>query len=100
MASMLIFDAALNHLQVSCLYEYKWETLVEESCYSEVTEIDAKDAGVIGVDGSQSFCGPVVEGLELWHMFDGLVSGVGYSIDVVAINDVGGSVAGVYHLSW
>ena len=93
MASMLIFDAALNHLQVSCLYEYKWETLVEESCYSEVTEIDAKDAGVIGVDGSQSFCGPVVEGLELWHMFDGLVSGVGYSIDVVAINDVGGSVA-------
>lgn len=91
LASFMVFDNMLNHLQVSCLYTDKWVMLVEESCYDVVTAIEAGDAGVIGEDGSQSFCGPAVDGMQLWHVFDDLVSGVDYTISVTAINEIGGS---------
>ena len=59
LASVLVFQHMLNHQQVHCLYSSKWEALIEETCYDEFTVIDAAEAGVIGLDGSQTFCGPL-----------------------------------------
>ena len=99
LASVMVFENMLNHQQVNCLYTSKWAALVEETCYDEVTLIDAKNAGMIGVDGAQSFCGPAVDGMQLWHIFEHLVSGVDYSIEVIAMNEVGGSVPAVMNFA-
>jgi hypothetical protein len=99
LSDFLIYTAALSANQVGCLYQNRWDAFVQDSCYLEVVEIDAEQAGAIGVDGSQSFCGPSLPDQRLWHAFEGLVSGVKYVIGVAAVNDVGHSVAATMHFA-
>ena len=91
MSNVLVYQASLSASQVGCVFQSRWDVMVAESCYLKYIEIDAEDAGVINADGSQSFCGPSVTGKTLWHRFEGLVSGVDYTITVASVNEIGPS---------
>ena len=91
LAFVEIFGESLNFFQIRCIYDGFWSVLVENSCYWKEPDITAADEGKVNADGSQSFCGPAVPGRQLWHSFGELVSGVGYSVAVHAVNGVGSS---------